>query len=100
MRPAAYLEGLKDVGSCHWPAALSSWTAGLLSYSTDSRKVLPAKRLLALLNLCVRHSDIRGRTPQVLHTRDSARQVAGTPLWLGYKDVAAADPATAIAALN
>jgi len=32
--------------------------------------------LLALLDLCSRHSDTRGRAPQVLYTRDIAEQVA------------------------
>ena len=31
MRPAVYLEGLIDLGSCHWSAGLSSSAAGLLS---------------------------------------------------------------------
>ena len=32
--------------------------------------------LLAMLDLCARHSDAHGRAPQVLHTRDIAEQVA------------------------
>jgi hypothetical protein len=33
--------------------------------------------LLALLDLCARHSDTRGRAPQVLYARDIAEHVAG-----------------------
>jgi hypothetical protein len=33
--------------------------------------------LLALLDLCARHSDARGRAPRVLYSRDIAEQVAG-----------------------
>ena len=32
--------------------------------------------LLALLDLCARHSDARGRAPRLLQTRDIAEQVA------------------------
>jgi 5-methylcytosine-specific restriction endonuclease McrA len=32
--------------------------------------------LIALLDLCARHSDIRGRAPELLYTRDIAEQVA------------------------
>lgn len=33
--------------------------------------------LIALLDLCARHSDARGRAPELLYTRDIAEQVAG-----------------------
>jgi hypothetical protein len=33
--------------------------------------------LIALLDLCARHSDSRGRAPRLLYTRDIAEQVAG-----------------------
>jgi 5-methylcytosine-specific restriction endonuclease McrA len=33
--------------------------------------------LIALLDLCARHSDAHGRAPQLLYTRDIAEQVAG-----------------------
>lgn len=32
--------------------------------------------LIALLDLCARHSDSRGRAPDLLYTRDIAEQVA------------------------
>lgn len=33
--------------------------------------------LIALLDLCARHSDYRGQAPRLLYTRDIAEQVAG-----------------------
>jgi hypothetical protein len=60
------------------PPVNAGFAERLLEFIDSGRRTATYKLalLLALLDLCARHSDTRGRAPQVLYTRDIAEHVA------------------------
>jgi hypothetical protein len=60
------------------PGADVGFAERLLEVIDSGRRTATYKLalLIALLNLCARHSDTRGRASEVLYTRDIAEQMA------------------------
>ena len=62
------------------PSVNAGFAERLLEVIDSGRRTATYKLavLLALLDLCARHSDTRGRAPRVLYTQDIAEQVASS----------------------